>query len=392
MTAATTAAVLILDDELACSNLISRVALKLGFDVAVTQDPTAFWRAYGCANPMLIVLDLNLPGTDGIEMLRYLAKRKCKSKILLVSGTDDKVISTAQRLGRAQGLNVVGALRKPFDLGSLRREIANACGRGDGVVRELRISPEVELRRAISGDELVVHYQPKVDVMSRRVLGAEALVRWQHPQHGLVLPEKIIPLAERTGLILPLTNWVLADAIARLGRWRCQGFDLKLAINIPAQALNDLAFPDQVFHLLDAHGLPGSSLTLEVTETSAMTNIVSAMDTLSRFRLKGIELSIDDFGSGYSSLVKLHKMPYSELKIDRSFVTDADVSEDSRVIVRTITNLAHNLGMQVVAEGVETREVWDCLRSWGCDIVQGYFISRPLAPAAFTDWLSEWRS
>ncbi len=386
------ARVLVLDDEAAVGSLVTRVATKLGFEVSVTQESEAFRQQYSGADPAVILLDLNLPGADGIEILRYLAKRNCKSQILLISGSDEKVINTAKRLGQAQGLNVVGTLHKPFALGSLRSELDQARENSAAANDDCRASPEAELRQAIANDEFAVHYQPKVDVRSRRVLGAEALVRWQHPRRGLLPPAEFLPLAEQAELIVPLSLAVLGQAIGQGVEWRRMGLDLAVAVNIPAQALNDLTLPEQIFALLDGEGLPGSSLVLEVTETGAMKDVVCAMDILSRLRLRGIELSIDDFGTGYSSLAKLQKMPFGELKIDRSFVSDVHINDDSRVIVETSIDLAHNLGMKAVAEGVETQEVWDHLQAWGCDIVQGYFVSRPLPQTEFSVWYHEWQS
>ncbi len=384
------ARVLVLDDEAAVGSLVARVATKLGFEVSVTQESEAFRRQYSGADPAVILLDLTLPDADGIEILKYLAKRNCKSQILLISGSDETVINTAKRLGQAQGLNVVGTLRKPFAVGSLRSELDRARENSAAANDDCRASPAAELRLAIANDEIAVHYQPKVDVCSRRVLGAEALVRWPHPQRGLLPPAEFLPLAERAELIIPLSLAVLGEAIRQGVAWRRSGLDLAVAVNLPAQALNDLTLPEQIIGRLDEEGLPGSSLVLEVTETGAMKDVGSAMDILSRLRLGGVELSIDDFGTGYSSLAKLQKMPFGEIKIDRSFVSDAHVNDDSRVIVRTIIDLAHNLGMKAVAEGVETQEVWDRLHDWGCDIIQGYYVSRPLPASEFEDWHREW--
>ncbi len=384
------ARVLVLDDEAAVGSLVARVATKLGFEVSVTQESEAFRRQYSGADPAVILLDLTLPDADGIEILKYLAKRNCKSQILLISGSDETVINTAKRLGQAQGLNVVGTLRKPFAVGSLRSELDRARENSAAANDDCRASPAAELRLAIANDEIAVHYQPKVDVCSRRVLGAEALVRWPHPQRGLLPPAEFLPLAERAELIIPLSLAVLGEAIRQGVAWRRSGLDLAVAVNLPAQALNDLTLPEQIIGRLDEEGLPGSSLVLEVTEAGAMKNVGSAMDILSRLRLAGVGLSIDDFGTGYSSLAKLQKMPFDEIKIDRSFVSDAHVNDDSRVIVRTIIDLAHNLGMKAVAEGVETQDVWDRLHDWGCDIVQGYYVSRPLPASEFEDWHREW--
>lgn len=241
-----------------------------------------------------------------------------------------------------------------------------------------------ELAAAIAGGELVVHYQPKIDLKLGtvwRTMGAEALVRWQHPFYGLIPPGEFIGLAEETGLILPLTELVLATAIDQIKLWRADGMTVSVAVNLSAHMLTDLQMPDRVADMLAKNGVPASSLILEVTESAAMADVSRTTDILTRFRLKGIGLSMDDFGTGYSSLLQLHRMPFSELKIDRSFVIELGEAQEALVLIRSMINLAHDLGIQICAEGVENGRALDILRSLGCDKAQGYYIGRP-APAA----------
>ena len=248
-----------------------------------------------------------------------------------------------------------------------------------------------ELRRAIEQGELVLHYQPKVRLMSGELLGAEALVRWQHPERGLLPPSEFIPLAEHTTLIKPLTLYVLERALQECRRWEGDGHRLSVAVNISARNLLDAEFADAVAASLERWGLSPNRLELELTETALMGNPVRALGVLRHLGGIGVVLSIDDFGVGYTSLNQLKSLPISVLKIDRSFVLKMSTNAADAMIVRSTIDLGHNLGLQVVAEGVESQEVHDALRELGCDIGQGFHIGRPMARAEFERWMT-WRS
>jgi predicted signal transduction protein with EAL and GGDEF domain len=246
-----------------------------------------------------------------------------------------------------------------------------------------------ELRGALEREEIVVHYQPKVGVPEGRVTGVEALVRWQHPVRGLVLPDEFIPATERTGLIQPLTRYVLERAIRQCRAWRDQGLDLTMAVNLSVRSLADSTFADELTEMLDRWPLPEGALVLEITERTLMSDPGRAVPVLSRLRELGVALSLDDYGTGYSSVAHLGKLPVEELKIDKSFVLRMQASESDAVIVHSTIELGHNLGLQVVAEGVETAAVWELLRRLGCDRVQGFLFSRAIPadeiPAAIAD-------
>ena len=225
---------------------------------------------------------------------------------------------------------------------------------------------------------------------SREVSSLESLVRWDRPGHGLVPPDEFIPLAEQTGLIESLTDYVLHAALKQIAQWRENGSSVAVAVNLAPQLLSDLDLPDRLSDLLAEYGVDGSALIVEVTESAAMTDAARTMDILTRLRLKGIELSMDDFGTGYSSLVELYRMPFSEMKIDKSFVIDVNRDKEAEVIVRSIVDLGHNLGLKVCAEGVETEEAMSFLRSIKCDLAQGYFLSKPLPPSDMMALIETW--
>ena len=246
-----------------------------------------------------------------------------------------------------------------------------------------------ELRTAIGAGELVLHYQPKVDVATQRVVGVEALVRWQHPVHGLLGPAEFVPLAERTGAIGELTRWVLDSALAQARVWRDAGLDLTMAVNLAAANIADATLPDAVAALLERHGVPGDRLECEISEHTVMADPRRAMAILERLRGLGVKLSLDDFGTGHSSLSYLKRLPLDEVKIDRSFVMGMTDDDNDAAIVRTTIDLARNLGLDVVAEGVETETILRNLSELSCDVAQGFFLSRPLPAADLDGWLFE---
>jgi diguanylate cyclase (GGDEF)-like protein len=246
-----------------------------------------------------------------------------------------------------------------------------------------------ELRRAISGDELVLHYQPKVALDSGAVIGVEALVRWQHPERGLLAPAEFVPLAERTGAVADLTRWVVDAALAQCRAWRDAGIDLPVAVNLAAANIVDVALPDAVGELLVRHGLPGDRLECEISEHTVMADPVRAGEVLGRLRALGVRLSLDDFGTGHSSLAHLKRLPLDEVKIDRSFVAGMTEDENDAVIVRSTIDLAGNLGLAVVAEGVESDAIMRELAALRCDVAQGFHVSRPLPAERLADWLAD---
>jgi diguanylate cyclase len=243
-----------------------------------------------------------------------------------------------------------------------------------------------ELRRAIDRDELVLHYQPKASIKTGDLVGVEALVRWQHPERGLVFPDEFIPLAEHTGLIGPMTHHILNAALAQARVWMDASRPLPVSVNLSARNLLDEDLPTQVAELLELHGVPADLLELEVTETAIMTEPVRAHRLLSQLSVLGVRVAVDDFGVGYTSLGQLKTLPVSELKIDRSFVMTMTEDRSNAVIVHSVIDLGHNLGLTIVAEGVENERTLQALAAFGCDVAQGYHLSRPVTAEAFDLW------
>jgi diguanylate cyclase (GGDEF)-like protein/PAS domain S-box-containing protein len=245
-----------------------------------------------------------------------------------------------------------------------------------------------ELRDCIENNKLMIYYQPKVDMKTEKIYEAEALVRWVHPLHGFIPPDEFIKIAEQNGLIKSLTLWVLDHAIQQVRAWHEEGLTMKVAVNLSTLNLQDYLLPEQIFHLLQKWGVNSSSLILEITESFIMSNPKRAMEVLLKLKEMGVKLSIDDFGTGYSSLAYLKNLPVDEIKVDKSFVIDMTKDPNDEMIVRSVISLAHNLGIAVVAEGVESQEILDKLMILNCDSVQGYFISKPIPAKEFTEFVN----
>jgi EAL domain-containing protein (putative c-di-GMP-specific phosphodiesterase class I) len=381
---------LIVDGEPAIGSLIGRVAANAGYEILAVSTADKFLEHVRNWRPTHIMMDLQMPVVDGLALLSHLAAEKSKASIILISGADRTVVEAARRIAVERGLDVVSALSKPIRVADLTSTL-NELKRDEPWLTVLNLTAGIE------GNQFHLVYQPKVTLASGEIEGVEALIRWQHPERGMIPPLEFIPFAESSAAIDQLTHWVNRTACEQLRAWDQGGLSLGIALNISARTLHEPRLADALESECRKAGIQPARVTLELTETAAMQDAIQMMDVLTRLRLKGFKLAIDDFGTGYSSLVQLHRLPFSEIKIDRTFVADCTVSAESRSIVRLVIDLAHALGMKAVAEGVESAEALDLLRSLGCDEAQGYFISRPIAageiPAAITrhrqgDWVS----
>lgn len=367
---------LIMDDDLDISAFFRDVAETLDFRVRVLNEPAYFFDTVAEVDPDLIILDLQMPRHDGIELLRGLSGRGCRSKLLIASGLDSRVLTTAEQLAATLGLNIAGSFCKPIEVDALRA-LLRAHKQQD------RNLTSDDLAHAIASGQLVVHYLPQVTHKGSGrwiIEGAEALVRWRHEEYGLIYPDDFIGLAEDNGLIVALTDYVFRSAMEQARVWFNSGMYMNLALNLSAEFLSDLEFPDRMLSLIREMGLDSSLITLELTETSALVDPELAMDILARLRVKHINVCLDDFGVGHSSLTHLYRMPFNELKLDNAFIEDMKSSEDACQTVEGLIYLAHKLKMQVCAEGVEDDATFRTLERMGCDKMQGHYFG-PALPA-----------
>jgi EAL domain-containing protein (putative c-di-GMP-specific phosphodiesterase class I)/AmiR/NasT family two-component response regulator len=373
----------VVDDDSDICDFVARVARDLGFEVMTTTEPMEFRRLCQEFKPAVVVMDLGMPGVDGVEQLRFLGAELSRTEVILMSGFDRKVLNSARQVGDQLGLSMKGVLQKPIAIEQLEEMLTTVSH------FECSISAR-ELASAIKNGEIRPHFQPKARLQQaydRQVNEVEALVRWHHPVHGLLTPDRFIPMAEETNLLLPMTHAVAVGACRQIRDWETVGLSVSVAINIAPQLLTNLSLPDDIADLAAEHGVESSRLIIEITESGVMADVARAMDILTRFRIKGFRLSLDDFGTGFSSLIQLYRMPFGEIKIDRSFVKDVGANEEARVIVRATTELAHRLDLTVCAEGVETLEDLKFLSRTGCDKAQGYFISKPIPGEKVKDFV-----
>jgi len=391
---------LVLDDEERVASFIVAVAEGAGWTAEATMDERAFHASFRRTLPDLVMLDLQLGSSDGVEQLHFLQREAYRGDIVLVSGFDRRVLAAAEQLGTSLGLAITGVLQKPARAAQVRSYLGGkeqnaseaetpppAAERAQGGAG--RLSP-AEVQKALAQGEMKLFLQPVVSSETGTISKFEALIRWPHPALGMLLPERFIPIAELDDNVIDdLTMWVVREAISHQRRFRNGHSGLPIAINISSANLRHLDFPDRVATLVLESGSPVSSLCFEVTESVAMKDPHATVDILTRLRLKGFRLAIDDFGTGYSSLKALREMPFSELKIDKSFILDVAESRDSYAIVKSVADLARNLGLESVAEGVETAVLARVLSALGVPSLQGYYFARPMPLEEALVWMSD---
>ncbi|MGI9272950.1 MAG: EAL domain-containing response regulator [Woeseiaceae bacterium] len=379
---------LIVDDERYVRKYLADVGRRLNFQVATASNREEFERKLPSFWPSVILLDLQMPGCDGIQMLKMIREMKSDAKIILVSGVDERTLNTASRLGEILGLNMDGVLRKPVLIGAMRSKLNKS--------RDVRAAVDADdLKKAIENGEIRPVYQPKVtrDAEGNWTMSeAEALARWHRDDSVTILPSEFISVADQYGLLGELTDSLLQQVAKQLRKWRDAGLNMTAAVNMSPSILADSNVPDKLESLMRHYDLDNSNLILELTETEVMQNPELAMEILGRIRLKGFGLSIDDFGTGYSSLEQLYRMPFNELKIDRFLIRDINSRIEAATIVEAMITLGHKLNLSVCAEGVESQHVLTFLLEAGCDKFQGYHIGRPASAEALQKCVREFNN
>lgn len=335
-----------------------------------------------------IISDLDMPDIDGMEFLRLLAEQNIRASVLVISATHNNILRSVNVMAAEYGLAIVGALPKPYKLPVLREILErhlleHSYTEESGPVKVIRA---YEIRQALELGQFLPFFQPKLNLETRKVLGVEALVRWKRSNSEIVSPGGFIDLVEEYGLMDQLTWTMLEQSLFQLRQWKNKGIDISISINISQSCLSDTKLPKRIFELLERYRLDPELLIVEITESLAMTDLAHCLETLSRLRMKGVGLSIDDFGTGHSSLQQLSRAPYTELKIDQVFVSGSHSQPHLQAVLESSVGIANKFSMSCVGEGIETLEDLQCLQSYGCHIGQGFYFARPMNSRDFEEW------
>lgn len=385
--------VLVLESEIGDMEFTCASLRKLGVTrVSNCTDGNQALAVLRTYEPDVLICDLTLPGMDGISFLRIAAENAYKGSVIILSAVDKSVMKAAENLVKAYGLNLIGALRKPLVEKDLFESLAKQAPNPAEQAKRSKVPTLdlADLQAGFSEDCLEVFFQPKVSIKTGRVIGAECLARWRHPKLGLLGPNAFISVMEANGMIDDLSKLILEKSAIHLRKWYNQGHQLKLAVNVSMDNLNQLDLPEQFESILKKVGIRPSQFILELTETRLMANLTVSLEILTRLRLKGFGLSIDDFGTGFSTMENLKQLPFTELKIDRAFVHGTSEDDASKAILNSSIQLGKIFHLNLVAEGVETQQDWDVIVESGCDEVQGYFIAQPMPAEKFIEWKTKW--
>jgi EAL domain-containing protein (putative c-di-GMP-specific phosphodiesterase class I)/CheY-like chemotaxis protein len=384
--------VAIIDDEIEIINIIEPVLEEIGFRTIIKiQKASDLFKTYD-ENINLIILDLFMPDVDGIEVLRFLGERKSKTHIILTSGYSRQILSSAERVAKAYGLNILGSISKPFSIDTIIDMIESY--NSNSKINTKKIEKEIDFsleffKEVLDKKYFVVYYQPQIDLIKKEVLGFEALVRIQHPEYGLIFPDQFLKQIEAYNLVSEMTEYIINEALFFFGYLKKLGIEKRISINISILDLIDTSMPEHLISLINKYDLNPDQIVMELIETGQIGNNPQSLEILTRLYMKGIRLSIDDFGTGYSSLEQLIKAPFRELKIDKGFVFELIKNPDYRTIIESTVSLAHKLNLKVVAEGIENIEVRQILCEIGVDIGQGYHFSIPIPSKGIIDFLKK---
>lgn len=390
--------ILLVDDEPVVLNLVVKILGKLGYeniDTASNGNSALGKLITSDKRYEMIVCDLNMPEMDGVQFIRHAHNSGFEGGIILLSGEDPRILETALGFAKAHKLNVLAALKKPLSLNEIEKILTNFVSE---IREERHFSPQKSISekdlidgiRGSANNQLYLVYQPKVNVKTGKIVGVETLARWWNIDRGALGPSAFIPIAEASGQIDNLSNKVYVGALAQAAEWVKQGRKLRTAINFSVNSFSNPEFYNFLVDTKERYGLGSEGIVLEVTETQAMNIPLDCLEALMSLRLKKFNLSIDDFGTGRSSLAQLKSIPFTEMKIDRAYVNGAVNDAGSLAILEFSTNIAKKLNMEIVAEGVETREDWDLVERLGCDYVQGFYCAKPMRNEDLIDFMDKW--
>jgi EAL domain-containing protein (putative c-di-GMP-specific phosphodiesterase class I)/CheY-like chemotaxis protein len=384
---------LIVDDDADQRYLVARTLNKMGMAnvLEASSGRGALEALSQVDNPVDVVIsDLQMPDVDGMELIRHIGEKTLPVSVILVSALDDVLLGSAATMTQAYGVRIIGTIGKPVTREKLftvlRQYVPQHAVVDSSLDKAFPLEPE-QVLAGISAGQFEPFFQPKVELATGRVVGAEALARWRHPAYGLLGPETFLPPLTRAGYLDELSWIMLALGALEAGRWRSAGLHLSVSVNVSATSLADPNYAEAVTQIVSGQGLEPSGMILELTESEAIRNVAAALENLTRLRMRGFGLAIDDYGVGYSSMQELSRMPFTEVKIDRSFVVAASTSEKHRMMIAHTVEVARLLGLKTVAEGVETHPEMELLESLGCDMIQGFYVAEPMDGREMLRWM-----
>ena len=341
----------------------------------------------------IVLSDLDMPEMDGMELIRHLSKQHLGISIIIMSSMDSTLITSVEKMARSYGLRLLGAVEKPLLLEQFRKLLVLHQQTQEKTAQTKVPAASFtleEVLQAVRARQFEPFLQPKVGLQTGRLVGAEALARWVHPEQGVIGPHAFIPILEQSSNMEEFTFLMLEKAASACRLLHDKGHSLVMSVNLSLSSLSDTTLAERITQVVREAGVDPHHIILEITESAAMTDVAHALENLARLRMHGFSLSIDDYGTGFSSMQQLTRVPFSELKIDRSFVADCATNHHLRVIIESSIDMARKLRVKSVAEGVETQEEWDMLKSMSCDVAQGYFVAKPMNSAAFLDFCAHY--
>jgi EAL domain-containing protein (putative c-di-GMP-specific phosphodiesterase class I)/CheY-like chemotaxis protein len=387
--------VMVVEDQPTQRQIALRMLRSMGLENVLEADngQSALTRLNELKQPLdLIICDLHMPGMDGVEFIRHLGSRQLVASLILASGMEPALVGSVEAMARVQGLEVLGTLQKPLNFEQLQEMMQRYIPYANAAKASMSLSQSMSyeaLWEAVAERHIIAYFQPKIRVSDGAFAGAEVLARWDHPEHGIIEPAAFIPCAEQSDLIEPLTWLMLERTMEQSVRWHQAGHRWPLSVNLSLGHLEQATVADHIAAMAEKYGIPPSDIVLEVTESLAAANLAPVLGNLARLRMKGFGVAIDDYGTGYSSLAQLSRIPFTELKIDRSFVNGAASRTTLRAILGSSIELARQLKLDSVAEGVETQADLYLLKELGCDLAQGYLVAEPMPAAVLEEWIDK---
>lgn len=346
------------------------------------------------SRPNLMIVDLEMPSMDGVQLLNELNKKYSDIPVIVLSSREESLLNSVETMVKSTKMNVLAVIPKPFTSKKMLAAM-HAYERSQDPASAIVLASkpeeihftEEEILAEIRQQVVTAYYQPKVSMSTGMLVGVEALARLIHPTKGMISPEQFIPVAERHDLIHDLTLHMFEQVVIQEKEWRDKGLVLKVSVNLSAKSLEQVSVMQRILEIQEQYAVPPEKIILEITESTLVSDLGVALGILTSLRLKGFGLSIDDYGTGFSSMQQLSVIPFTELKIDKSFVQDADKKNQLQVLLKSAIDMAKQLHLSTVAEGIETEAEWFLLKEMGCDLAQGFLIGQPMSPDVFPQWL-----